>query len=140
MTARHALRYCIGRLREVLLEHPAELAEFLVGGFALILGGALTLWHAREGFAPAAAWGGPALAGCGLPQMVATVHGSLTLRHAANFLGCFAGLANLIINVRAEAPIGITCHVFVFAACLFFWGRTTVACHLRRECARKAKA
>ncbi|MEL6714574.1 MAG: hypothetical protein AAFP86_12410, partial [Planctomycetota bacterium] len=120
--------------------HPAELAEFLVGGFAFVLGLVLTLFGTPEGAPPAAFWGGVAFAVCGAPQMVAAVAGTLTLRLVANLVGCFAALANLIVNVRAEAPIGITCYVLVFAACVFFCGRTELACHLRRKSAQKAGA
>ncbi|MEL6431183.1 MAG: hypothetical protein AAFU73_05305 [Planctomycetota bacterium] len=124
--ADRALRYWLGRLRAVLLEHPAELAEFLVGGFALGLGVVLTIWGAPLSPPPAAFWGGVALAAFGLPQMLAAVHGGLAARHASNVLGCFAALANLIRTVRAEVPVGIACYTLVFAACLFFWWRTTL--------------
>ncbi|MEO1695685.1 MAG: hypothetical protein AAFU73_00225 [Planctomycetota bacterium] len=96
----------------MLLKHPGELAEFLVGGFAFAV--------------------------CGALQMFAAVAGTLTWRLGAKLVGCFAALANL--NVRAEAPIRITCYVLVFAACPFFCDRTELACHLRRKNTQKAGA
>ncbi len=116
-----------GRVVAVLLLHPAELAEFVVGLLAVTIGVSLQVHGAALGLASEAFWGGVALAAFGVPQMISAIHGSLMMRHASNMLGCYASLANLIRTTRDEVPFAMAFYLVLFVLCLFFWGRTHLA-------------
>lgn len=112
------------RLIDVLLHHPAELSEFLVGLMALVLGLVLVSVGSPISTDEESLWGGLALALFGLPQMAAAIHGRLILRHVSNLLGAFAALANTLRASRADVPLAFTFYSLLLVCCAFFLART----------------
>lgn len=127
------------RLVDVLLFHPAELSEFLVGFVALVLGVVMALVGSPVGPRGEALWGGIALALFGLPQMVAAIWGRLFWRHVSNMLGAFAALANVLRAAKADVPLAYTFYFLIFVCCLFFWGRTYMALIAKRPESKGAR-
>lgn len=111
------------RLHQVLLCHPGELTEVVVGIVGLAAGAAMALVEAAGGRLGPSLVGGVIVSALAALQVAAAIAGGERLRYAASIAGCAAALSNATRAVHLAAPFASAVFGALTVICLLLWVR-----------------